>query len=71
VLVPANVRHVPDSQIRGRPRCTLVVATENDLHVGPKLRPALDRVALNHGGVADESLGNGEEGEERHRRSLT
>ncbi|MGZ8701102.1 MAG: hypothetical protein ACXWZY_02285 [Gaiellaceae bacterium] len=71
MFVPTNDRHVPDSQVQGRLRGAVVVTAENDFHVGPEPRPALDRIALDHTGVADESLRDGEEGEEGRVSSLT
>jgi hypothetical protein len=59
--------------LKSRAACAvpLVVAAENHFHFGVEQRPAFDCVALDHVGVADESLRDGEERKKRHGSSLT
>ncbi len=62
VFVSFDMRFVADSKPRANFRGAFIVSEQNDLDIRMQQCPALQSIALDYGGMADEGLCGGEEG---------
>src|SRR6266478_2031770 len=60
-LMPVDVRLMAQTQLRTHVCRALIIAEQDDFCIRVEKFPTLQRIALNHGAVAMEGLGSGEE----------